>query len=117
MSLRVRLLFILIAMLWQSVGMLSPVSIAERTDQIAHLVVHTEEVGHHHHADQSLHLDEKSEADGHQHADRGLTPTGMLTAASQDMPGLPPATPLVAEAMFYTPPALDGLLRPPTTRA
>jgi hypothetical protein len=103
-------------MLWQSIGMISPMSVQARTDQITHRVVHTAEVDHHHHADQSLHVNEAGEFDGHQHADGGPVPPAVLAHGAPHLPCLPPATPAVAEAAPYAPPCLDGLLRPPMTR-
>jgi len=117
MSSRMRSVLILIAMLWQAIGVLGPISIEERADQMAHLVVHTQEVDHHHHADQSLHVDESGVFDGHQHTDGGSTPTGLVTTASLDLHSLPPAIPAMADATPYIPPSLDGLLRPPMTRS
>ena len=52
MSRRLCSLLLLIALLWQSVGMLSPFTVAQRAQQMGHVVVHVQDVDHHHHADQ-----------------------------------------------------------------
>lgn len=117
MSQRLRSLLLLIALLWQSVGMVSPFAVAQRAEQMAHMVVHTQDVDHHHHSDRSLHIEASGGIESHQHVDEGMTPTGMLPSASLNVPRLPPSSPAAPAVLRYSPPSLDGLLRPPSALA
>ncbi|MFN4029217.1 MAG: hypothetical protein ACK4LR_04355 [Acidovorax temperans] len=117
MSRRLWSLLLLVALLWQSVGMASPFAVAQRADQMTHMVVHTQDVDHHHHADKSLHLEASGGLDSHQHADEGITPAALLPSASLSIPSVPPSSPAAPAASRYSPPSLEGLLRPPSALA
>ena len=117
MSRRLCSLLLLIALLWQSVGMLSPFTVAQHAQLMDHVVVHVQDVDHHHHADQSPHMEASKSIDAHQHADEGLTPAGLWPSAALQVPRLPPAGLAAVAAQPYIPPSLEGLLRPPTARA
>ena len=117
MSNRLRSVLLVIALLWQTVGMFSPCTVAQRADQMVHMVVHSQDVDNHHHSDQSLHLEASGGLDSHEHADEGLTPAGLLPGMSLGVLRLSPASPATLTQQEYIPPFLDGLLRPPTTLA
>ena len=108
---RLRSLLLVIALLWQSIGMVTPFAVAQRADQMA------QDVDHHHHEDLSAHVEASGGLDSHEHADTGVTPAGLLTSASLKVPSLPPASPAALILQRYIPPSLDGLLRPPTALA
>ena len=114
---RLRSLLLVIALLWQSIGMVTPFAVAQRADQMAHMVVHTQDVDHYHHEDLSAHVEASGGLDSHEHADTGVTPAGLLPSASLKVPSLPPASPAALILQRYIPPSLDGLLRPPTALA
>lgn len=86
---RLRSLLLVIALLWQSIGMVTPFAVAQRADQMAHMVVHTQDVDHHHHEDLSAHVEASGGLDSHEHADTGVTPAGLLPSASLKVPSLP----------------------------
>ena len=109
---RLRSLLLVIALLWQSIGMVTPFAVAQRADQMAHMVVHTQDVDH-----LSAHVEASGGLDSHEHADTGVTPAGLLPSASLKVPSLPPASPAALILQRYIPPSLDGLLRPPTALA
>ena len=114
---RLRTLLLLIALLWQSVGMASPFAVAQRSSQISHMLVHSQEVDHHHHDDRSLHLEASGSVDSHQHADEGMTPAGLLPSVVLHAPPLLPVSPAAPVVQRYSPPSLEGLLRPPSALA
>lgn len=80
-----RALYLLFAVLWQTLAWLSPVYLDHQREVIAHMVVHAQEVDHHHHADQTLHMEEDGSEPPHQHAHQAV-----------QVPGLPPVMALVA---------------------
>ena len=104
-------------MIWQALAWLSPVHIDRQKEVIAHMVVHAQEVDHHHHADQTLHVEDDGSEPPHQHANQavqlpGLLPTMTLAA------GDPIASVLVPSAgTGHAPVFLEGPLRPPQRRA
>lgn len=113
-----RALVLLMAMVWQALAWLTPIHLDHQAEVIAHLVVHAQEVGHHHHADQTLHVveDDGSEPP-HQHASQAV-----------QMPGLAPSMTFAAGDLFssvwvpgtgagYAPVYLDSPLRPPRRSA
>ncbi|HSX91385.1 MAG TPA: hypothetical protein VLG41_00595 [Hydrogenophaga sp.] len=111
--------YLLIAvMLMQTVVWLSPFAIAAQTEQLAHMTVHVQDVDHHHHDDESLHL--SPDGDGtapHFHVDNGFQPIGLTAPAVKAgfaaLPSTPPHTvPSEPPTVF-----LDGLLRPPSASA
>ncbi len=112
-------IYVLIAvLLMQTMVWVSPLAVQAQSEQLAHMTVHVQDIDHHHHDDESLHLFADSDSHApHFHVDDGFHPIG-LTALFEDsgfaaMPGVPPP------ALFSEPPTvfLDGLLRPPSPAA
>jgi hypothetical protein len=56
MNRTLRSLLLIFAMLWQSMAMLSPLSVEKLAASIDHGVLHTQEATHHHHDDASAHI-------------------------------------------------------------
>lgn len=108
---------LLAVLVWQSVAMLGPVTVAQRADGLAHMTVHLQEASHHHHADQALHLDDDADAVPHFHADAGSSPTGLLTSSAAAVMHLRPTPPLERSPLIWHAPTLEGPLRPPMPRA
>jgi hypothetical protein len=116
---RILKVYLLIAvLLMQTVVWLSPFSIGVQTEQLAHMTVHVQDVDHHHHEDESLHLSSDGDSTApHFHVDDGFQPIG-LTALFGDagfavLPsGQPHTNPSEPPTVF-----LDGLLRPPSATA
>ena len=112
-----RAVYLLLAMAWQALAWLTPVHRDHQQEVIAHLVVHAQEVGHHHHADRTLHVEDDGSEPSHQHAHQaaqlpGLPPT-VLLATGDPIPSV-----LVPRAdTGHAPVVLEGPLRPPQRRA
>lgn len=104
-------------MVWQTLSWLTPIHLDHQNEVIAHMVVHAQEVDHHHHADQSLHVEDDDSELPHQHANQaaqlpGLPPTVTL-AAGDTLPSV-----LVPSAgTGHAPVFLESPLRPPQHRA
>lgn len=104
-------------MAWQALACLMPLPLDRQTDSLAHLLVHAEALDHHHHQDQSLHVDDDGSEPPHQHAQPALQLPGLLPsmtlAAGERLPAV-----LVPGAPAGHPPVfLEGLLRPPRPAA
>lgn len=110
-------LFLVFAMLWQSMAMLSPFSIEKIAASIDNSVMHTLEATHHHHDDQSAHIEDTDEGLQHQHADSGLQTLGLIPTMTADFSSLPPVSALTHLHKPSPSPTLAGLLRPPRLRA
>ena len=111
------LLVLLFAMLWQSVAMARPGSTVNALADLAHAVLHWQGESHHHHEDGSYHLDDSNESKQHGVSDH-LNASMALAATSSH--GFPPLGSAVPPDLHRTPvatPALDGLFRPPRSRA
>lgn len=112
-----RALLLLLAMVWQALAWLTPVHLDHQKEVIAHMVLHAQEVDHHHHADQTLHVEDNGSEPPHQHAHQAV-----------QLPGLPPTLTLaVADPLpsvlvpgagtGHAPVFLEGPLRPPRRSA
>lgn len=112
-----RALYLLIAVVWQALAWLSPVHLDHQKEVIAHMVVHAQEVDHHHHADQTLHIEEDGSEPPHQHAHQavqlpGLPPV-MALVASDPVPSVLVPHAIAGHASVF----LDSPLRPPRRSA
>lgn len=113
MSNRFRALLLLMIMAWQTLSWATPLQINERVQHMAHAIVHTQEVGHHHHADESLHLDENTESASHYHVNQGVQPPALEPYFAWQPADPPSLTPLRFLDTDFTSVTPDGLLRPP----
>jgi hypothetical protein len=104
-------------MLWQALSWVTPMQVGNQSDRLAHLVVHEVVVDHHHHQDESIHLEVADHSATHLHADGGIQVVGMVLSMVSLMPlSLPASSP--ETDMLYPPSAcLGGLLRPPQASA
>ena len=100
-------------MFWQTIGTLNPQSIEKAANEAVHVALHCQEASHHHHADQSLHLDEQKDGVGHQHADTSFTTIGLITELNIKPALLSAVSPKEVSSLAYSPPYLEGPLRPP----
>ena len=117
MNRTLRSLFLIFAIVWQSMAMLSPFSIEKIAASIDNSVMHTLEATHHHHDDQSAHIEDTDEGLQHQHADSGLQTLGLIPTMTADFSSLPPVSALTHLHKPSPSPTLAGLLRPPRLRA
>ncbi|MEY3783136.1 MAG: hypothetical protein RIS97_1315 [Pseudomonadota bacterium] len=110
-------LLLVFAILWQSMAMLSPLSIEKIAASIDNSVMHALEATHHHHDDASAHIEDTDEGLQHQHADSGLQTLGLIPTMTADFSSLPPVSALTHLHKPSPSPTLAGLLRPPRLRA
>jgi hypothetical protein len=111
------LLAMLLAMLWQSVALARVGSTVNVLADLEHAALHWHEEGHHHHDDGSYHLDDSKDSAQHVLSDHVTAASALLVSASHDFPPLGSAAPRGLHAPRVQDPTLDGLLRPPRTRA
>ena len=114
MTKRSRSLLLLVVMLLQVLLFLVPLNIAERAQAWSHEMQHIQTLLHHHHQDQSLHLEQaKGQTIDHVHIDNSFSSAALV----------PSAWPTVAIFMSFERwamapatipcPHLEGPLRPP----
>jgi hypothetical protein len=106
-------ILLLIAMSWQAMAMLNPLTVTERGIDPAHVAMHWQAPEHHHHGDQTLHLEESEGSTFHLHADGGLNSAGLVTAGGFRLAMPQPFSPPTAKVTFVPTRFLEGPLRPP----
>ena len=116
---RLRALFLLLAIVCQSLTLFSPLAVAERAAQLEHMALHTQEAGHHHHDEgrQEVHEDGADGGVQHFHADAGLHMAGLPTTGWATVTTARPLSPTERVKSLAPSPHLDGLLRPPRRSA
>lgn len=112
-----RALILLAVFLWQSLAVLGSTNLAQRAGELEHLIAHCQDAGHHHHADQSLHMDDDDGPLQHLHADTNGNTTGLLTSLQLAVAGVRSMSPPEANHTVWLSPTLEGPLRPPMPRA
>lgn len=113
MSRSFRAFLLLIAMLWQTLAWVTPYGVSERSNELAHLTVHVQELDHHHHADASLHMGEEVDSDIHLHPDSGAQSVGLFPSTERPVFALTPGSLPCSINLEPLSVVLDGLLRPP----
>jgi hypothetical protein len=111
------LLVMLLAMLWQSVAMARPGSTVNALVDLEHALLHWHGEGHHHLEDGSYQQDDSKESVQHVVTDHLNASLAWTAASSHDFPPLGSAAPDGPHERLVPNPALDGLLRPPRSRA
>ena len=117
MALPVRALMLMLAFVWQAAALFVPSASAAWATELDHMAFHTQGDGHHHHDDQTLHLDENDAVVMHQHADTGTHSFGLWPDTTLHLLPVPRASVVAWADMLRPPPLLDGLLRPPESAA
>jgi hypothetical protein len=105
------------AILWQSLCVLSPLSAVERAEEFGHLAMHAQSTDHHHHEDRSVHQEDSGDTSQHLHVDGGLNQTGLLVMGWPNLVTLKPLSPAEVASARVPSPDLEGLLRPPRPNA
>jgi hypothetical protein len=113
MNRTLRSLLLIFAIVWQSMAMLSPLSIEKIAASIDHGILHSQEATHHHHDDASAHIEDTAEGLHHQHADSGMTTLGLLSTITLSLSLAAPQAFVAALSTTRSSPTLEGLLRPP----
>ena len=100
-------------MLWQAVAWLAPDARSRQAEQLGHLLVHVQAVGHHHLIDESLGLEAAGEVTSHHHegagAQPGLLASAIFTDRSAPLPSTPSAASCDGKPCIFP----EGPLRPP----
>lgn len=101
------------ALLWQALIWLTPMGQAQHAQDIQNLATHAQWVDHHHHDDQSLHVDDSVDSQGHHHANESVQPAGLLPATNPHVAEVALAAPPVAYPLVWVSASLGVPLRPP----
>ena len=117
MSRSLRALILLVVLLWQSMAMLGPVTVAQRAGELEHLAVHSQDTNHHHHADHALHMEDDDSLVQHLHADSGTNTAGLLTSLAPVVARIRSMSPPETSHVIWRSPTLEGPLRPPMQNA
>ena len=120
MSCRFRSILLLLIISWQFLSMASPLALSERSQDFTHVALHWQNDGHHHHDDQSFHVedsDDASQTAQHQHVDSSIKTVCLLTMDCFLIPRTLAAPPSMLVAPLGSPPFLEGPLRPPRLAA
>lgn len=107
------LFFMLFAMLWQSVAMARLGSTVNAMVDPEHASLHWQEAGHHHHGDDSYHLDDSNESVQHVVMDHTSSSAVWMALSSPHFPPQGLTVPKDHPRALVPDPDLDGLLRPP----
>jgi len=111
------ILILLFSMLWQSVAMARMGSTVNVLVDVQHAALHWQEEGHHHHEDGSYQLDDSTASAQHLAVEQLSASMEMTAPSSLDFPPMGPAAPDSRLKAPVSNPTLDGLLRPPRSRA
>jgi hypothetical protein len=110
---KLRSITLLTVVLWHSLALLGSWSVSQQIGDLEHLIVHYQNANHHHHTDNTLHMDDEGGPVQHVHTDAGNSSIALLTsqpAALADVRSMsPPDTTYAA----WLSPTLEGPLRPP----
>lgn len=116
MSCRFRAFLLLIILSWQFLSIASPLAVSQRSQDFTHVALHWQNDGHHHHDDQSFHVEDSDDASQtvqHQHVDSSIKTVCLLTMDCFSIPQSIAALPSMLVAPLGSPPFLEGPLRPP----
>lgn len=113
MLLRYRAIILLMAILWQSISVLTPMAMAERAVALEHVALHGQDIEHHHHYDKAPHTEDAGGTSNHLFADIESNSTGLLATGLHNVAVIGPLSRSLHMENFGFPPNLEGLLRPP----
>lgn len=116
MLFRLLALVLLAALLLQSAAAFGPAAAAQRAGDIEHLMAHGQDVEHHHHADNSLHLDDDGSAK-HSHYDYSNSSAALVNGSNSALLDSGDSSLAEASPPLWISATVDGLLRPPKLRA
>jgi len=111
------LLLMLFTMLWQAVALARIGSTVNALADQEHAALHWQDEGHHHHEDGSYHSDDSDESAQHVLTDHLSATLEMAAPPLHDFPPLGSAAHGSLRETLVPNPTLDGLLRPPRSRA
>lgn len=104
---------LMFAMLWQTLGSLVPTAQTKLARHVTNQLTHAQQLDHHHHTDESLHMEAAADQTTHQHANEGVQPVGLPAVEMVADAEAPRSPPKVASASDIVSITLDVPLRPP----
>ena len=107
------LFIVLLALFWQAMGAFGQVTVTQVAGEINHMLVHGKATNHHHHADDSLHLDDDIGMVQHLHADSGAGSLAILSSLPASPSKAKSVSPPTLTLVVWRAPSLDGPMRPP----
>lgn len=110
-------LVLLLVFVCQSLAGVGSQAVADRAQEFDHSNLHWQDTDHHHHDDQSLHVEDAGGDSRHQHTDSGMNNPCLLTMGWDGMPSIRPVSPDLSVRALGAAPLLEGLLRPPEAAA
>ena len=91
-----------------------PFEVSKQAEQITHSIIHSQEVGHHHHADHSLHIDADADSSStHHHTNHSAQPPALEPRLVWTIADPLSPTLICFLDKDYTSVTLEGPLRPP----
>ena len=109
--------FFLAVFLWQSLVVFGSKQLAQGAGFINHMVAHGQDANHHHHADQSLHIDGDDGPLEHLHPDTNTNTAVLLTSFQLALIGGASFSPPETDHTAWPSHTLEGPFRPPMARA
>ena len=109
--------FFLAVFLWQSLVVFGSMQLAQGAGFINHMVAHGQDANHHHHADQSLHLDGDDSPLNHLHADTNANTAVLVTSFQLVVISVTSFSPPAIGPTVWLSQILEGPFRPPMVLA
>jgi hypothetical protein len=107
----------MLAMFWQALLWLTPIGQSQQAVDLANLMAHTQSLDHHHHDDQSLHVDDSADSQSQHHVHVDAQPAGLLPASLAQTVLKSPGSLPITHVVHWVSAWLQGPLRPPQTTA
>ena len=89
----------------------------QQVGDLQHLIVHGQDVNHHHHMDNALQMDDDGGPVQHMHADTGNSSAALLASQQPALADVGSISPPDMTYAVWLSPTLEGPLRPPMPRA
>jgi hypothetical protein len=106
-------LFLLVALLWQSLAMAIPAGALQTLHDNGHDVLHWNGEAHHHHDDGSYDMDDSASSQQHLMADAAAQPSALVPSERVCVPPSRSPSPDVETKVLGPPPFIEGPHRPP----
>lgn len=114
---RFRALVLLSVLFWQLMAACGAIGVTQRANEMAHLMMHGQDIQHHHHADLTPHLDDDALGTQHRHADSESSTVALMQSLQTTLASMRPVSAPQSIHTLWLSPTLEGLLRPPTASA
>ena len=115
MSSRFSALVLLCVLFWQLMSAFGALAIAQRADELEHMVMHAQDV--HHHADLTLHMDDAAVEMDHLHPDSTSIAVALMQSMQSTVASYRSLSAPESIHSMWLAPTLEGPLRPPSQSA